>query len=70
MKNAEFQFNRFYKELACAAGAGLRLDFNFFIIRLDIAFPIHDPNDPEGERWVNKLDLKKLYIPLAIGYAF
>lgn len=70
MLHAEFNFNRFYKELAWAAGAGLRLDFSFFIIRLDVAFPIYDPNELAGSRWINKADLKKLYIPLAIGYAF
>lgn len=70
MPNAEFQFNRFYKELAWAAGAGLRLDFSFFIIRLDVAFPIYDPNEMPENRWIDKSVLKKLYIPLAIGYAF
>ncbi len=70
MPNAEFQFNRFYKELGCAAGIGLRLDFNFFIIRLDMALPIYDPNDLAGSRWVGKGDFKKLYFPFAIGYAF
>lgn len=70
MPNAEFQFNRFYKELAWAAGAGLRLDFAFFIIRLDVAFPIYDPNELPHDRWINESVLKKLYIPLAIGYAF
>lgn len=70
MPNAEFRFNRFYKELAVAAGAGLRLDFNFFVLRLDVAFPIYDPNELPGNRLINKNSLKKLYIPFAIGYAF
>ena len=70
MLNAEFKLNRFYKELALATGVGLRLDFNFFIIRIDMALPIYDPNEQEANRWINKNVFKKLYIPFAIGYAF
>ena len=70
MPNAEFKFNRFYNELALAAGVGLRLDFNFFIIRIDVALPIYDPNELAENRWINKNSFKKLYIPFAIGYAF
>lgn len=70
MENAEFRLNRFYKEIALAAGVGIRLDFNFFILRVDLALPLYDPNDAPGSRWMTKDDWKKLYIPFAIGYAF
>lgn len=54
MENAEFSFKRFYKELAICAGVGIRLDFNFFIIRLDYAVPFYDPRlEPVGS-WINK----------------
>lgn len=33
----------FYKELAVATGLGLRLDFSFFIFRLDYAVQVHNP---------------------------
>lgn len=48
----EFQFNRFYKEIAVGSGIGLRGDFNFFIIRFDIGLKIRDPQFDESERWV------------------
>ena len=49
---ADFRFNRFYKELAVGSGIGLRMDFDFLVIRLDLATKAIDPANPEGERWV------------------
>ncbi len=40
-----------YKELAIAPGLGFRRDFDFFIVRVDIGFPVHNPGLPSGERW-------------------
>ncbi|HEY4156361.1 MAG TPA: hypothetical protein VGM24_13060, partial [Puia sp.] len=42
-KGSDFQLNRFYKEFAVGAGTGLRIDFNYFLIRLDWAYKIRDP---------------------------
>ena len=53
MPNAEFNFKTFYKQIAACIGVGLRLDFNFFIIRLDYGLPIFDPSKPIGEYWIN-----------------
>lgn len=41
-----------YKQIALATGFGLRLDFDFFIIRLDIGIPLRNPTLPEGGQWV------------------
>ena len=49
---ADFRFDRFYKEIAVGAGFGLRMDFDFLVIRLDLATKAVDPAKPEGERWV------------------
>ena len=40
------------KEMAVASGFGLRLDLEYFIIRLDIGFPIYNPAYSDGARWV------------------
>lgn len=48
----DFAIDRFLKELALGAGVGVRLNFDFFIIRFDLAMQIHDPSMIEGERWV------------------
>lgn len=48
----DFQLNRFYKEIAIGSGFGIRADFNFFIIRLDIGIKVRDPQFLENKRWV------------------
>ena len=77
MPNAEFSFKRFYKEIGFGAGVGLRLDFNFFIIRLDAAIPIYDPSQAPDRRWigVKKVDgitwlNKPINLTFGIGHAF
>lgn len=47
-----FKASRALKELAVGTGAGLRVDATIFVIRLDVAFPVRKPYNPEGERWV------------------
>ena len=40
-----------FSSIALSAGIGLRLDFDFFLIRLDAALRLHDPTHLDGERW-------------------
>lgn len=49
---ADFRWDRFYKEIALGAGIGLRMDFDFLVIRLDLATKAVDPAQDEGSRWV------------------
>ena len=66
-----FDFDRFYKEFAIDVGIGIRLDFNFFIMRVDFAIPLRDPEQPDGERWVlNKWQFNDIIINFGIGYPF
>lgn len=48
----DFQFDRFYKEIAIGSGLGIRGDFNFFIIRFDMGLKVRDPQFSETQRWV------------------
>jgi len=38
-----FKFNSFYKEIAAAYGIGLRLDFNYFLLRFDLGMKARNP---------------------------
>jgi hypothetical protein len=51
-RDGEFKLNRFYKEIAVGTGVGIRGDFNFFILRLDIGIKVRDPQFMESEKWV------------------
>ena len=44
--------NNWYKQIALSSGVGLRLDLDFFIIRLDLGLPITNPALPVGSRWI------------------
>lgn len=54
---ANFDPKRFIKELAWDVGFGLRMDLNFFVVRLDVGVALYDPAFPEGNRWTfNKIN--------------
>lgn len=48
---AAFKVNKFMNEIAIGAGFGIRVDLSFFLIRLDIAYPLKNPSLINGERW-------------------
>ncbi len=61
-----FEFNRFYNEFAISPGLGLRLDFDFFLFRLDLGVPVKQPYED------NKLKLqgKETQFNFGVGYPF
>lgn len=68
----------FLSELAVGAGAGLRFDFTFLVLRTDLAIPLRVPYHPKNDRWVlkdinfgnSKWRKDNLIFNLAIGYPF
>jgi outer membrane protein assembly factor BamA len=70
--NGQFNFNTFWSQFAVDAGAGLRLDFSYFVIRFDYGFPLRDPRRVVGEMWQFKDGVAFKYgvFQLAIGYPF
>jgi len=75
---AEFDFSNFHKQLAVGTGVGIRFDFSFLLLRLDIAFPLRKPFLPPGDRWLfdeieplsGKWRRDNLIYNVAIGYPF
>jgi len=64
-----FDFSNFYKQFALDAGLGFRLDFEFFVIRVDGALPIQDPG--AEEEWViKKARFADVMWNFGIGYPF
>lgn len=68
----KFEFKSFASELAMDVGVGVRLDFSYFIFRIDFAQRLKDPELDKGHRWVpgNKKDWFNLIVNLGIGYPF
>jgi len=69
----EFVLSRFYNEIAVGTGTGLRYDFSFVIIRVDLGIKLHDPSLNPGYRWIAASDLltkNNINIAFAIGYPF
>jgi len=73
-----FLISTFMNEMAVGAGAGLRLDVSFFILRFDLAMPLRKPWLPDNQRWViNQINFgnpswrtQNLMLNIAIGYPF
>ncbi|HPS83860.1 MAG TPA: BamA/TamA family outer membrane protein [Bacteroidales bacterium] len=67
----EFKTNSLITELGIGTGVGLRLDFDFFIFRIDASFPLRDPSRAENLRWVGfDKPLTRTTLSFGIGYPF
>ncbi len=68
---ADFQPNRFFKEIAVGIGLGLRFNIQFLILRLDLAAKVFDPSQTPTERFVlPDTKPKDLQLQFGIGYPF
>jgi outer membrane protein insertion porin family len=76
--NSEFTFNTFYKQIAIAAGSGIRFDYTFFVIRLDVGMKLLSPVTRASDKWLgNNINFQNknwrssnLTYNLAIAYPF
>lgn len=54
--NSEFSLNRLGKDIAIGVGTGIRLDFNYFLIRLDLGIKLKDPARLANNGWLDVRD--------------
>lgn len=66
--NAEINLQRFWQDVAVGVGFGLRLDFNFFLIRFDLASKLKDPASDAPKDF--QLQWRESRLNLGIGYPF
>lgn len=67
--------DQFYNQLAVAAGWGLRLNFDYFIIRFDFGYKVRSPyiDHKTGSHWYSRRDLASQGIgnvQVAVNYPF
>ena len=70
-----WKVNSFLNEIALGTGIGLRWDFDYFLLRLDLASKMINPAMPKNEKWVfNKTSFSSIENPIefniGIGYPF
>jgi outer membrane protein assembly factor BamA len=71
IKESHFNLNRFYKDLAVGGGTGVRLDFDFFLIRLDYSFKLKNPLYADlNDGWFHDIKIGAGQFQLGIGYPF
>jgi outer membrane protein assembly factor BamA len=70
--DADFNFSTFANQLYIGTGFGLRFDFNFFVLRTDLGFPLRTAYLVNDSNWVRKSRdvLGGAVFNLAIGYPF
>lgn len=66
-----FTFNKFYKQIALAYGAGIRLDFTYFLLRFDLGMKAHNPAMNQ-EPWpiIHPKWSRDANFHFAVGYPF
>jgi hypothetical protein len=76
-KGGRFHTDTFLKEIAVGTGIGLRFDFNFFVLRLDTAFPLRVPSRIDDPWVADNINFRSstwrkdnLIFNIAIGYPF
>ncbi len=56
--DASFQLKRIIKDLAIGVGTGVRVDFSYFLIRIDVAYKMKDPARLAYNGWVSPSDFE------------
>jgi len=68
----QFKLNSFYKQIAGSIGGGIRLAFNYFLIRVDAGMKVYDPSANLSDHWrIRHIDnWDDFALHFAVGYPF
>ncbi len=58
------------EDIAVGSGFGIRYDFSFFVVRLDLAFKTYNPSDDAGKRWFRDYNFSNSVLNIGINYPF
>ena len=66
-----FKFNKFYEQIAASYGAGIRLDFKYFLVRVDMGMKAHNPASGQ-DHWplFNPQFKRDSEFHFSVGYPF
>ncbi|MDT0621218.1 BamA/TamA family outer membrane protein [Croceitalea vernalis] len=72
VEDEEATFNGFdsLADIALGTGFGLRYDFTYFVIRLDMGLKTHDPSLRGSKRWFRDYNFGKAVYNIGINYPF
>ncbi|MGK2864865.1 MAG: BamA/TamA family outer membrane protein, partial [Chitinophagaceae bacterium] len=70
-----FNLSRLWTDIGIGAGGGLRIDFDFFVIRFDYSYRVKDPSPALSDaafqnKWFSYSFFKGAQFQLGIGYPF
>lgn len=69
--DAKFTLDKFFDSIALGTGVGIRYDFDFLVLRLDMGIALHVPYDTSKKGYYNIPKFKDgLGLHFAIGYPF
>ncbi len=68
--DAIFSGFRSLETIAIGTGFGIRYDFSFFVLRLDMGFKTYNPARVESEKWLKEMRFDKSVLNIGINYPF
>jgi hypothetical protein len=69
-EKAKFTSLRDLEDSAIGSGFGLRYDFNFFVVRLDMGFKTYNPAEEHGKKWFRDYNFANSVLNIGINYPF
>lgn len=70
---SDLRWDTLAESIAANWGVGLRLDFSFLLLRIDLGMIVHDPSQDSGQRWLGPsewLSKDGYAVHFGVGYPF